>query len=260
MTDPRPTPECPPSADNATRDWYYRLGDRERGPMTLAQLQDLVSSSGDLAWEIVVKRQSDADWRPYEAVDAATARRLHADRSTKTVLPPAAARVDARPRDGRGPATFLPLKSRPSLRQWIRADWPLVAGILVCAVVNVVLWNWLDPFYGTERRYFHVLAGIAQQAREAREQKLESAERGRMAAAAAKELKPIVDDLKKTASASEPIRQHLLWAAKDQLPKLFSDSGKGTSECEAIFQRHMHEAGRLLGIDVPQPPTSVVIR
>ena len=91
-------------------------------------------------------------------------------------------------------------------------------------------------------------------------EKLDGAERGRIAASVAKEIKPIVEALKKTANASDPIQQHLLWAAKDQLPKLFSADGKVLGQCDAIFQRHMYEAGRRLGVDVSLPPTSVVIQ
>ena len=99
---------------------------------------------------------------------------------------------------------------------------------------------------------------IQQKARDAR--KLDDAGRAKVSASVAKEVKPIVDALKKTANSSDPIQQHLLWAAKDQLPRLFSADGKEVGTCEAIFQRHMYEAGRRLGIDVSLPPTSVVIQ
>jgi hypothetical protein len=152
------------------------------------------------------------------------------------------------------------LKPSLNLGERIRVDWPLVVGVLVWVGLNVVLWNVLDPFQGTEHRYFQIVSDAAQKAREARTQGLDEAARGRLAASVAKELKPIVEDLKKTANASDPIRQHLLWAAKDQLPKLFSASGKELAECDNIFQRHMYEAGRRLGINVSRPATSVVIR
>ena len=70
-------------------DWYYRLEDRERGPMTLTQLTDLVAASGEMAREIVVKHHADGAWVPYESVDPETAKRLHTERVT--VPSPAAA-------------------------------------------------------------------------------------------------------------------------------------------------------------------------
>jgi hypothetical protein len=140
----------------------------------------------------------------------------------------------------------------------LRGDWPIVAGVLVWAGVNLVLWNVLDPFRRTENRYFQILTNAAQKARDA--QALDAGERGRIAASVVEEIKPIVEDLKKSANASEPVRQHLLWAGKDHLPRLFSASGKELSECDGIFQRHMYEAGRRLGIDVPRPESQVVLQ
>jgi len=265
MNEIRPTPghsspaNDDPSANGQLRDWYYQIGDRERGPMALSQLMELVASSGDLAKEIKVRHGADPEWHPYETIDAVTARRLHADRSAPQPKA-AAARGGPSAHEGALPTTSPLLKRRPSLRERVRADWPILVGVLVWAIANVAVWNVLDPLQSTERRYFQILSDAAQKARDARAQGLDQADRGRIAASVIQEIKPIVADLKKTASASEPIRQHLLWAAKDQLPKLFSANGKELDECDAIFQRHMYEAGRRLGIDVPRPPTSVVIR
>jgi hypothetical protein len=208
-----------------------------------------------VAREIVVKRHADGEWVPYEAVDAATAKRLHADRSTHAAPVPAAIRGDATPHADTAPASATLLKRRRSLGERMRADWPIVVGVVVWVGVNVVLWNVLDPFHRTERRYFQILTKAAQQAHDARA--LDSSARGRIASSVIQEIKPMVEELKKSASASEPIRQHLLWAAKDQLPRLFSASGKELSECDGIFQRHMYEAGHRLGIDVPRPETQV---
>jgi hypothetical protein len=251
-----PTPGHFSNANEESHDWYYRIGERERGPMALVQLTDLVASSGDLAREIMVRHHAEGEWVPYEAVDATTARRLHADRSTRPAQAPAA-RGDARLDNVGSQAPAPTLKWRPNFRGRIHWNWRIAAGVLVWAGVNVALWSVLDPFHRTERKYFDVLTKAAQQARDARAKGLDDASRGRIAAAAIQEIKPIVEDLKKTANASEPIRQHLLWAAKDQLPRLFSASGKELNECDGIFQRHMYEAGRRLGIDVPRPETQI---
>ncbi len=254
-----PTQNGPPANDPQSgadaHDWYYRMGERERGPLTLAQLKDLVASSGEVAREIVVRRHTDGEWVSYESIDGATARRLHADRSSRPALASAAALADSS-RHGDAMGTASPVFKRgPNLRRGLRADWLVVAGVLVWAGVNLVLWNVLDPFRRTENRYFQILTNAAQKARDA--QALDATARGRMAASVVEEIKPIVEDLKKSANASEPVRQHLLWAGKDQLPRLFSASGKERSECDGIFQRHMYEAGRRLGIDVPRPATQV---
>jgi hypothetical protein len=251
MTRISPTPGRSAVTEDVSRDWYYRMGERERGPMALAQLTDLVSSCGDLAREIVVRKHADGDWIPYETIDSVTARRLHPGSS--------AARKDIAAHKHAVQAASPPRSAKVGVAQRIRTNWPIVAGALVFCILNFIVWNVLDPFQRTERRYFEIVSAGAQKARDARAQGLDETARGRIAASVAKELKPIVADLKKSATPSDPIRQHLLWAAKDQLPKLFGARGKELDECDAIFQRHLYEAGSRLGIDVPEPPTSVVL-
>jgi hypothetical protein len=254
MTSGRPSP-----SNEEARDWYYRIGERERGPLTLVQLTELVASSGDVAREIEVRQHPDGEWVPYASIDAATAKRLRDDRfDSRRPRVAAALGPDADQLRTATSATTRPAR-KTSLRERLRWDWPIAAGVLAWAIVNVALWNVLDPYHGTEHKYFRAIADAAQKAHDARAQGISGAARGRIATTAVQSLNPIVDDLKKTANASDPIRQHLLWAAKDQLPKLFSANGKELDECEGIFQRHMYEAGRRLGIDVSQPPTSVKV-
>ena len=255
----RPSQNSPSTPSNGELvDWYYRLEDRVRGPMTLSQLTDLVAASGEMAREIVVKHHADGDWVPYESVDPETAKRLHTERAT---VPAAAAATAVRTDSAKtsvARSVSASVKPRRSLGEILSANRLVVAGVAVLLCFNLVLWFALDPLRRTERGYFQTVSDAAQKARDAR--KLDDAARGRIAASVAKDVKPIVEALKKTANASDPIQQHLLWAAKDQLPKLFSADGKELGQCDAIFQRHMYEAGRRLGIDVSLPPTSVVIQ
>jgi hypothetical protein len=260
MNEISPNPNRPAAANGQgatddSRDWYYRLGERERGPLTLVQLKDLVASSGEMAREIVVRRHADGEWMPYEAVDAATARRLHADRPIRPPNATVAANAALPSESMSSPASFA--KRGPGFVGKLRLNREIVAGALIWAGVNLVLWYVLDPFHRTENRYFQALSRASQKAHDARA--LGSADRGRIAAAVIQEVKPIVEELKKTANASDPIRQHLLWAGKDQLPRLFSAEGKGLKECEGIYQRHLYEAGRRLGIDVARPATQVTL-
>jgi hypothetical protein len=245
--------------DNA-RDWYYRIGERERGPLTLSQLKELVASSGEVARDIVVRHHAEGEWVPYESIDAVTAKRLRDDR-TDSKPPRVAVAADQVVDRAAAESSASPSSAaKTSFRQLIRLDWQIAAGVLVWAVVNLALWSFLDPYRSTEHKYYETLADAAKKAHDARTQGLDAAERGRMAASVVKSIKPIVEDLKKTANSSEPIRQHLLWAAKDQLPKLFSANGKELDECEGIFQRHMYEAGRRLGIEVERPGTQIVFQ
>jgi GYF domain 2 len=255
MTDYRT--DSQPPANGCPPDWYYRIGDRERGPMTLEQLKDLVAASGETARTISVRQHAEGDWIPYEAVDAATAQRLQSERTSP--LPPPAVHTAARPGDNGGP-TNAPRPPRKPIGEELRRNWPVTVGLAVLAILNIGLWYWLDPFYRTERHDLAVLTEAARKARDAQIQGVDGAERARISSATIREIKPMVEALRKSARACEPIRQHLLWAAENQLPKLFSGSGKEHEQSDAIFQRHMYEAGRLMGIDLPQPKTSVVFK
>ena len=93
MNDSQRATEKSPPANGELVDWYYRLGERERGPMSLSQLTDLVAASGEMAREIVVKHHANGAWVPYETVDPETARRLHSDRVTAAAAVGAGVRV-----------------------------------------------------------------------------------------------------------------------------------------------------------------------
>jgi hypothetical protein len=55
-TDPRPNPVLSPD------EWYYQIDGTEHGPFSLADLQNLVGSSGDTAREVAVRRGLDGAW------------------------------------------------------------------------------------------------------------------------------------------------------------------------------------------------------
>lgn len=59
-------------------------------------------------------------------------------------------------------------------------------------------------------------------------------------------IKPILDDLDKTASAAEPVKQHLLWAGKDHLIPMLDDARSEPSENEEFFVDHMENARKIL--------------
>ncbi len=245
------------SENGRSPDWYYRLGERERGPMTLEEIKDLVAASGETARTVSVRQHADGAWMPYESIDAVTAGRRHADRPNPS--PPATVRPIARPGGGGG-RQFSSRLSKQTVREVIRRNRPIVVGVVVLAAVNGLLWYLLDPFYTTERRYLTALAEAAKKAHDARTNGLDAGERAKIAKSVVQDMKPMVEALKKTANASQPIRQHLLWAADNQLPKLFAGNSKELDQSDAIFQRHLYEAGRLMGIEMPQPETSVVFK
>jgi hypothetical protein len=59
------------------------------------------------------------------------------------------------------------------------------------------------------------------------------------------ELERMVESLSKSASAAEPARQHLLWAAQDLL-KWVSNKGGASKDSKSLYERHLQFAEKSL--------------
>ena len=76
--------------------WYYRVDDRERGPLKLGALQELIASSGQTAEEVVIRQAGSLEWTPFYRLPSnsglARARDSRADRGAmeRNVLVPMA--------------------------------------------------------------------------------------------------------------------------------------------------------------------------
>ena len=56
----------------------------------------------------------------------------------------------------------------------------------------------------------------------------------------------MVSDLKKSASATEPIRQQLLWSARDLIPRTFGPRTKERDDVERRLKEYLDGAERQL--------------
>jgi hypothetical protein len=102
----------------------------------------------------------------------------------------------------------------------------------------VVLVSW-SRSYATERKYFATLRSLEAEMDALQVRDPSPREWAALRARVKETLAPIVQDLKKQASASEPVRQHLLWAARDQLPRLIGTRTPEMEELERLYKRHM---------------------
>ena len=64
----------------------------------------------------------------------------------------------------------------------------------------------------------------------------------------------IVEDLEKTASAKEPEKQRMLWAARDHLKKILGTPGDVNSPDDQKFRQYMEYARSKIGGSVPEVP------
>jgi len=228
------TPQELPAGTGA---WYYRLDGREHGPLTLAALQELVGTSGETAAAIDVRQGSEGAWVSFAAAF-----------NVPTL-------AHAPPRDVSMPRVSAPLGSgvgladqrsqhtqrrQRSLRQWFRENAGIAIAVVVWIGANVVYLGVWSQSYRTERRYFASLRELEGEVHSLQEQNASQEEWSALRSRAKGTLEPMVSDLKKSANASEPIRQHLLWAARDQFPKLIGPKTAEMKGPQRLYEQHMN--------------------
>jgi len=234
---PSPAPNHPPQSVEPPDEWHYRLDGREHGPITLGALRDLISASGEIAYDVVIRQGVNGAW-----VSSLSLLGSGRDRG-QSIRQDGDLSAAAEQREHRSDAavhsqSFNNRKYSPL--NVIRNNSDVAIGVAAWVLFNlVVLIAWPQP-YSTERQYFALLRGLeaevkAMQSRDASPEEWVSFRKD-----AKETLKPVVNDLKKSASVLEPIRQHLLWAARDQLPRLIGPRSSEMKEPERIYEQHMH--------------------
>jgi hypothetical protein len=209
-------------------EWYYKFEGRAHGPLTLADLVDLIGASGDTAHDVIVRRGPEGSWMPAESLPGMPRPRtaiIHRGEirpaSTISTSPAAAARMPAR-----------------TAREFIRDNRDPVIAVAVWLVINVViLVAWTEP-YTTERRYFATLRSLEAEVKALRDRDASGQDWTALRARGQRRLIPMVADLEKTANASEPIRQHILWAARDLIPKLMRPDAPD-KDVARLYRNHM---------------------
>jgi hypothetical protein len=236
-----------PRVSSLADEWHYRLDEREHGPFTLAALQDLIGSSGQTAEQVLVRRVGGDEWIPFWELPA-----------NSTMARDLDGRVDKGARDARTtssqwrdtsavtPANAVGVPPR-TLRQMARDNRGIFVAVALWGLLNVcALLAWSDP-YATERKYFTSMRRLEGEIHALQSRDASPEEWNSLRAKVKETLAPIVADLKKTASASQPLRQHLLWAARDQLPKLVRPPDHESQEIERFYRSHMENVERQLG-------------
>lgn len=215
-------------------EWYYELGGRAHGPLTRGELEDLVSRCGETAPEIRVRRGADGLWAPFQSgvpMPAGSRTLLQAALPTSV----SAADRSRRPEVGQGPRHGLYGGLRSIVRG--RTDVAVAVGVWLLANVSVVLF-WPMP-YANERQYLATLQKIVGEVHEMRVASATDAQWQEMRARTKETLAPILKDLQKSASSSEPARQQLLWSARDLVPRVIGPVNKERDEQEARVKKYL---------------------
>jgi hypothetical protein len=222
-------PHIPPGEE-----WYYELDGRSHGPISWTDLEELLNRSGETAFEVRVRRGVDGPWTQFRSASGASAPAATSRLSGETQAP---AGESPRPRQSHVTAP------RGFFRSLVH--WEIVAAVAVWILLNVSYLSWPQP-HSSERRYLQALREIESEVRDRRSQPTSDAEWHELAERSQAVLGPMVSDLKKSASASEPIRQQLLWSARDLIPRTIGPRSKERDDIERRLKEYLDGAEREL--------------
>jgi hypothetical protein len=228
----------------APDEWFYKLDDRERGPIELEELASLADVSGETAREIVVRRRGEETWIPLDALRAPVqdqqsletgSNSAHSTVSTDRVVRTSVRWQGTAPAPSRG-ARFL---------AFLRRNVDLIGSVLVLVGLNAILYATVKPPLSEEHRYFDTMRALRGEVETLQLRKASADDWNAFRIRSEETLNPIVKELERTANADRPIRQHLLWAGRDNLRELIArgaqgaGAGAGIDDVTREFERHM---------------------
>jgi hypothetical protein len=210
-------------------EWYYQVDDRTRGPLTLDAIRELIGTSGETASDVLVRRGADGPWMncyslPGISCLSGPVIQRESTRSAAATSPTASSTV---------PRNYM-----RTLRELVQDNREYAIAAVAWLLFNAIIIFVFLQSYATERAYYSTLRSLAAEAKALQARDASPQEWAALRACAKQTLAPIIQDLTKRASAAEPIRQHLLWAARD-FPKLLGPPVKEMQEPERLFDRHM---------------------
>jgi hypothetical protein len=217
-------------------EWYYELDGRAHGPLSRGDLEDLLNRSGETASQVRVRRGLNGPWHGFRIASStsdAVGANSPSDRTSsgqtisvqRSVAPRAA-------HDFRG---------------LMRAHWDIAAAVAAWVLLNVFYVAFWPQPYGRERRYLETLQAINAEVQELRARSASDGEWRELTDRTRVALAPIVSDLKKSASASEPVRQQLLWAARDLIPHTLGPRTKERDDHDRRLKEYLDNVQRELG-------------
>jgi hypothetical protein len=228
-------------------DWYYEIGGRIHGPIARDDLEAMLNRAGETALEVRVRKEADGSWTPYRT-----------EKASYSLSPGASSRQHVVSQEPCDEGTFekpahRPPKSAPVVATARAGSRPPLANnkeifaiaILWITVNAVLIVFWGDP-YAQERRYLDVLEGIVSEVDEMQSKPTSEAEWMALVAKSKSTLAPIVQDLKRSASASHLPRQQLLWCAQDLAPRIIGPRTKEREEDKRRLKEYLRRVNKIL--------------
>jgi hypothetical protein len=137
-------------------------------------------------------------------------------------------------------------RSSGGFRELVHAHWDIGAAVGAWVLLNVAFLSFWPQSYSRERQYLQTLEAINAEVQDLRHKPTTDAEWSQFAQRSRTALEPIVKDLKKSASASEPVRQQLLWASRDVIPRTFGPRNKERDEQDRMARKYLDGVERQL--------------
>jgi hypothetical protein len=214
-------------------EWYYEVDGRAHGPFRWSALEELLGCSGETAAEARIRKGKEGDWTPFRSVAAST-------RSTGMT----AVAVSS---DRQAASSEALLRRPEGFKSLIVRHWDIAAAVGVWLLLNVLfLLFWPEP-YARERRYLGTLQSLVAEVDRLRSSSASGNEWQELAKKSHEQLDPIVRDLEKSANSSEPLRQQLLWSARDLAPKIIGPPDKERDERERRLKQYLESVNQALG-------------
>lgn len=125
---------------------------------------------------------------------------------------------------------------------------PKAIGSLVAVVLIALFfgWSYLPRSKAADIKRYQALKQILNELRAAREN---PSARAALATKATKLGKEITEAVKKQASTNDPAKQYLLWAARDEIPRIFGGAAETQAGAEQNFASRLQEAAVELGLE-----------
>ena len=126
----------------------------------------------------------------------------------------------------------------------------ILFGVLLVVFVLVYGLKFFNSFDDT-REYYDQLNHVYTEFKALRQKNASESEWDQFSTDTQQRLKPIINDLKKSATSKNPAAQNVYWAANEEVPKMLQDARKEPSKSEELFLRYMEVARDVMSGNTP---------
>lgn len=235
-----------------TTSWYYRVDEREVGPVTSNRLRQL-ARQGKLADDDLVRIGRTGDWEPAGSIEWLQTRPRTTERDSDDSEFHVLEAVPQGPLSRLSDSLLEAVQSTlHRIRNALGGSMQLIRQIAAVAMLVVIAASFFqiarDAGLLRWSRPVNALATIEElgdDVKRLRESKASDAEWEALVARGDDLLPRVVTDLERRAGADDRMAQMLLWSARDCLPKMFADARQQPNAAEQRYDEYMQNVALL---------------